>query len=485
MIVAYWSDTDLGDAGDDYTGCDTSLSLGYTWNGKNTDGIYGSPPPAVGYDFFQGPIVQSVGDSAKFRGAWRQGYRNLPMTAFALYINDRTVPWVDPDMGVPQGSIQFYNYMQGVSWDGAPFINPHTGQQTRFVLTGDPETGTGWYEGAGWPGGPAPGDRRHVMASGPFNMNPGDTQEVVVGIVIALGKDFRNSVTALKLKDRAAQIAYDLDFELTASPPTPLLHAVTADKQVTLWWETNAESYSAFDPLLPDTIRTDINGREYVFPVTNKNYEFEGYRLWQFRDEAGTDPMLIATFDLQNDIDEIRPFLYEFLEVNGAALPIEPLISGPDLGLQRAITIIEDAYTNQPLRNGNPYYFAVTAYGYSKFSDPPVLESTASVQVIIPGRQAIDQDYISAVNSSLMLGQASGNSDAVVRFKIIDPNQLTGHNYAIEFYGPDDTLQYRLINRTTGDTLLADQTRYVSYVRDPVSGAFYVPENDTLGGVYN
>jgi len=115
MIVAYWSDTDLGDAADDYTGCDTSLSLGYTWNSDNDDGggsgnTYGTPPPAMGYDFFQGPILEAgPNDSAKFLGTWRNGYRNLGMTAFAMYINDQNIPWRDPQQGLPEDSITTYH----------------------------------------------------------------------------------------------------------------------------------------------------------------------------------------------------------------------------------------------------------------------------------------------------------------------------------------------------------------------------------------
>src|SRR4030067_2113158 len=76
MYFGYWTDTDMGDTNDDYTGCDTVLSLGYTYNGDNNDaGYYGANPPAVGYDFFQGPIVPATPtDSAKFLSSWSKGF---------------------------------------------------------------------------------------------------------------------------------------------------------------------------------------------------------------------------------------------------------------------------------------------------------------------------------------------------------------------------------------------------------------------------
>ena len=117
-------------------------------------------------------------------------------------------------------------------------------------MAGDPVAGTGWYEGEGWPGGEQPGDRRHVMNSGPFTMAPGDTQEVVVGILIAKGTDRLNSVTELKRKDEVAQIAYNLDFVLTPSPQAPEVTAYPGDEAITLYWKPNSESYSEVDKLI-------------------------------------------------------------------------------------------------------------------------------------------------------------------------------------------------------------------------------------------
>jgi hypothetical protein len=88
--------------------------------------------------------------------------------------------------------------MRGTLWNGDPYIDPNTSQETIFPLAGDPVTGTGWYEGTGWPGGPVPGDRRSLISSGPFTMQPADTQEVVVAIYMARGSDNLNSVTELK-----------------------------------------------------------------------------------------------------------------------------------------------------------------------------------------------------------------------------------------------------------------------------------------------
>jgi hypothetical protein len=67
-----WVDTDLGEAFDDYIGCDVERGLGYCYNGKAVDGnnepeSYGLQPPAIGVDFFQGPYLDDDGlDNPKF-----------------------------------------------------------------------------------------------------------------------------------------------------------------------------------------------------------------------------------------------------------------------------------------------------------------------------------------------------------------------------------------------------------------------------------
>ena len=195
-IVSIWSDFDLGSATDDYVGCDTTLNLGYGYNGFEEDGIYGIPP-AIGYLLLQGPIVEtSEEDSAFFDGKWNRSSKNLKMTSFGPLIKH----WLD---GISDCSIkeELYNNMQGKkTLHGEPLVDPNTGFSTVFGLAGDPVNGIGWYEGEGFPGGEIPYDRRMHVNSGGFNLASGDTQEVVFATIMARGIDRLNSVTELKNK---------------------------------------------------------------------------------------------------------------------------------------------------------------------------------------------------------------------------------------------------------------------------------------------
>jgi len=188
--MSIWSDPDLGDSGDDLVGCDTSLSLGYCYNSTNLDGEYGEDPPAVGYILLQGPLVPSPGDTGIFLGNQVMDYKNLPMTSFVSYINTSDIN------GNPQAGLEVYNYLKAKWRDGSPItfggtgINPSS-PRTFYMYTGDPESGSGWLDEIA-------ADKRFLMNFGPFNMAPGDSQEVIFGVYILRGWDHLNSVTLLK-----------------------------------------------------------------------------------------------------------------------------------------------------------------------------------------------------------------------------------------------------------------------------------------------
>ncbi|MCF8243167.1 MAG: T9SS type A sorting domain-containing protein [Melioribacteraceae bacterium] len=206
MYLGYWSDPDLGFAGDDYVGCDTTLNMAYVYNGDNIDDdYYKKNPPALGYVLLQGPIVKgNPDDAAVFNNQKLTGFKNLGMTSFVFYFDPFRTR--EPE---PYGPSDFYNNLQGYIWNGEPFVDPNTIEPTKFILAGDPVNETGWYEGSGWPGGPSPDDRRMLMSTGPFSFAPGDTQEVVIAILIERSSDNISSITELRESARKTKIVWD------------------------------------------------------------------------------------------------------------------------------------------------------------------------------------------------------------------------------------------------------------------------------------
>ncbi|MBI5475692.1 MAG: T9SS type A sorting domain-containing protein [Ignavibacteriales bacterium] len=202
--VSIWSDVDLGDSGNDFDGCDTTLGLGYTYNANPEDGVYGSNPPAVGFDYLQGPLIPgNITDTVKFPdGRKIPGYKFLKMTSFIKYNNDAT------DIGNPSSGDDVYNYMKGLTRTGLPIFD-NTGVQTKFMFPGDPNYDTSYTN---WIESGAGGDRRFIMSAGPFNMAVGDTQEIVAAEMIAQGVSNKNSVTVLKNMDTTIQRLYETNF---------------------------------------------------------------------------------------------------------------------------------------------------------------------------------------------------------------------------------------------------------------------------------
>ena len=130
------------------------------------NGIYQLPVPAGGYDFFQGPVntLGIVYPPTSLEGTIPD---RLPMTSFTYFGAGSSIS--DPDLSSYLGTGQFFNLMEGYLPrpeypEQEPWTDLSTGLETKFVLSGDPVTGTGWVDGVQLP----PGDRRLVMASGPL-----------------------------------------------------------------------------------------------------------------------------------------------------------------------------------------------------------------------------------------------------------------------------------------------------------------------------
>ena len=206
MFASFWSDPDIGDANNDFVGCDPESNLGFCYNDFNGDNFYGSVPPAVGYVFLQTPIMPSNGDTAWVSGDPIPDFTNIPMTAFSRITRHDFNP-VTAEVA--------YSYMNGlVGYTDQSYIDPTTGQASSFIFNGDPVTGDGWVDYNYYPSG----DRQFMLTAGPFSMAPGDTQEVAAAIVIAQGTDNISSITYLRQLAPWVQLAYDTDFKAIGPP---------------------------------------------------------------------------------------------------------------------------------------------------------------------------------------------------------------------------------------------------------------------------
>ncbi len=372
MYVSQWSDPDLGGFTDDLVGSDPALGLGFCYNANNNDEQYASAPPAVGYDFFQGPA-------------------GLQMTSFNKYINGTD----------PNTFAKSYNYMRGLDQDGNTVVNPVSGLPTTFQVPGDPVTGSGWLDSN-------PADRRLMLSSGPFSMAPGDSQEVVTAIVVGNSTNRLASISLMKFYDTFAQAAFDANFQLPSPPQSPLVKATPGEGTVLLTWDTRAENYN------------------------QAPYGFEGYVIYQGASVSGPWTR-IATYDRVNGITTVLD--PDFNEQQGLILPTGKAF-GQDNGLRYIIELSQDAVRGGPLHVGQRYYYSVNAYAVGIGEFPQVLESAFSPLTVIPQTPAGGTDPSLSSATVVTQSQrvaAPGASTDVVTATVVDPLSTVNADWEMGF----------------------------------------------------
>ena len=464
--LSVFSDPDLGDAADDWIGSDTTLSLGFVYNGTltgeegGTDNVYGVPP-AEGYDFFQGPIVALDED----------GIRDdtLGLTRFTYFCNGCP----EPATTDPRTKEEYYNHMLGLWKDGVPFTASGfgyqtEGEETKFVFPGDPVANECWSMRNDCLGEiVAPADQRLIVHTGPFTMEPDVPQDIVFGIIHGQGSTDIQSVAALRAADQLAQAAYDADFELASPPPAPplcdvlstnaerrpgsgfCLEAIEQDGQLTLLWGYPTSSpnylgsYTALNRLLPPNSGDDT-------------YDFEGFNIYRYPTSgfAEGDRMLIATYDLVNGVTLVRD---ERFDANvGVNVPFIAA-NGSDSGIQYTHNITG-------LTNYTDYFFGVSAYAYidNDFAVGSIINESTPRQITVRPSQIAagngGQFTTAEVGEVIVATRITGDGVGAVTVQIVDPMAITGATYRIEptvlvLADSSEVISYRVLR---GSTVILD-----------------------------
>jgi len=474
MYLVQWADPDVGQYTDDFAGCDTLLNMGFAYSSSTQDAVYsgfGQAPPALGYDFLQG-VAQFTGnpnDSAIVNLKWRKGYKYVnekPLTTFTYFAAGGA--WSDPDGQDPLGTLQWYNLMRGFLPRpeypaGQPFPanvgGTPTGGVGTYLLSGDPITGQGFVDGVA----EGPGDRRIVNITGPFNMALGDTAEIVVALIGGQGSTNTSSVAVLKFNDIFAQYAYDQLFDLPIFP-SPEVSSTVLDNKVILNWDNN----------------TAVN----VENSAPKGFAFQGYNVYQFPNSSFnlSEAVLLATYDIKDGVTTILDD--QFDENSGLVLEL-PSQFGTDVGVQRFAEITHDEIRNQPLRNGQEYYFGVSAYGYNpeaegEESDLPfkALESNIVRITAVPQSPTPGVSFGEEPGAQIEFTHATGTGDGSLEITVVDPGKTTGHTYEVFFTQQQEIRNQNgdwvpgssIINRPLGPDTLTNVTVDAAAVYGPQSG---------------
>ena len=395
-----WVDTDLGYAWDDYVGCDVRRGLGYCYNGVDPDGQgkpqdYGSQPPAVGVDFFQGPYMDPDGID---NPAWDPAHplvncneaingvnfgnciiddERFGMRRFVYHNNTGGSYWAITD---PEVAPEYYNFLRAIWKDGEKMRywgNGHTnagatGPECDFMFPDNTDPcnwGTRgvpisnppyWNEVTA---GNDPDDRRFMQSAGPFTLKPGAVNYITVGIPWARATSGGPWASVEKLReiDDKCQALFDNCFKVLDGPDAPDLVIQELDRELILYLSNRKGISNNYNKTPEDYLEVDnsiIKG--------DSAFRFEGYQVYQLKDGTVSVSRLVAQCDIKNGISKIVNFVWSE-DLNGNVPIME--VDGSDDGIVHSFRVFEDMFAtgDKKLVNHKRYYYMAVAYAYNNF----------------------------------------------------------------------------------------------------------------------
>ncbi len=387
-FFAFWADPDLGCYTDDYVGCDPERSLAYVYNADDLDGentcddcpqginTYCTDIPMLGIDFFRGPLNE-YGEE-------------LGMSSFTYYNNGGLGPI--PGTDDPHTVQEYYNYLSGSWKDGTRFTYGGSGYNlgsidvVNYAFPEPPADPDGWSmctESL------PQTDPRTIQASGPFRLDPGAVNQVAVSVIWVPDLEYPcPDIAPLLEADFYAQKLFDNCFYITDALDAPDVDWVELDRKVVAVL-SNAEDYSSNNSF-EDYRGVDLCAPE-IYPLEDRFYNFEGYKLYQlanervdFRDLNDPDKArLVFQCDIKNDIGKIynwvaSPFPNSNPFQSQVLWSPELMVDGADEGIRHTIPLTTDAFatgSDSLLINHRKYYYTAVAYAYNNYKDFEDLDS--------------------------------------------------------------------------------------------------------------
>jgi hypothetical protein len=310
----------------------------------------------------------------------------------------------------------------------------------------------------------------HLFGRTTYSARKGQPEQTGETERFSMALIFGMNANDLFLRKKTVQQIYNANYHFAKPPDKPTIKAIPGDGRVTLYWDNRAE---------------------LTFDAFYQRYNFEGYRIYRsteanfLEDKIITDAygrptyrQPIAQFDLVDTVSGLHP-----IGVNGAYFYL-----GNNSGLQHS-------FVDSTVKNGQTYYYAVVAYdkGFTtttitgEFIGIPPSETTSIIKVDVNGRvktdvntaivtpRAASAGYIGpAINNTVGSGPGTGS----VQLTVLDPDSIqNGHTYRIEFvdstaFHTNANPWYRLIDKTSGDTVVPLNRLYATQVQTPFTRGF-------------
>jgi|GEM_PF-1164882 len=540
MFIGQYAYGNVGSSFDNLIASDSTRNMMYTYNGPSSDPEaegYGIAPPAFGYTLLQGPIIQSIGDTAVIGFNQIPDFKNHDMTSAYYYVHNSNLV-EPPPLGDYAYTERFYNTLNGYIWQEwfpTPYSigsGPRAGQTTFFPLSGDPVNTEGDIDGYGW--NSPPGFRRMGINAGPFFMQPGDMQEVIIAGIGGLGGSHLESI--VKLRENYA-VAYGLQKSLFKDIPTRVsfqanvnylsetfsrirFRAVNTDAtEMHLTLRQPSGQILAELDLFDDGNHNDgaagdgIWGNDYVMPpypmglsadldVTYGSFDFCWERIAENISTSG--PLKISDFFVGSDNlnrngivnpgEDVRYTLEitNSSNFNYTALNLVPLSTTmpdvvQDLKIDRyGYPITLDVL---PANSSFQWFYDSTDFKYLSFKVNPAFAGNDSVQLVFRMADTSNNAWLDTLSiyvaayqnppQDYLMTKTAGTAEGDLGYRIIDPVALNGDTYEVMFdVFEKDSLNWRteifynLLNKTTGDTLqvVQDFPTELTHTGTPIDG---------------
>ena len=264
-----------------------------------------------------------------------------------------------------------------------------------------------------------PTDQFYIQCVRGINLTAGRTVRIVYALIA--GQD----ETEFRANAGLAQQLYDANFVGPTPPVSPLLTARGGDEKNYLFWNDTAEM--SIDPL---------SGVQ----------DFVGYKLYRSENQGKT--WGVVNYNTGNNCLDID---YSMLAQYTVLSPGDP---------------IQHSFIDTGLYNGVEYWYCLAAFDkgdtvagvdplQSGFGNPVINRHIVAVTPA-PDPAGFYDAFSTVTHNYTGLELPS---DGEVMPLVFDLSGLTGSNYRVVFEDTPEKTYWHLLNETTGDTVLAGQTR--------------------------
>ncbi len=204
--LGFWTDVDIGGNDARHYGVDTARQTMFCYYQiKETSDPFLVGIPAIAFVVLQGPVTPVMGKDAHFRERIRKNYANTRIHCFLRLADDSGIGNEAPFHSVSA----ITNFVHNKQLDGFPYIDPHTGREAPIPFTGDPIKRTGWWNDTIKYGGGGDG---FTFACGPFPFAAADTQEIVLGVIVARAETPLGSLAQALTEAKEMQIHFNAGY---------------------------------------------------------------------------------------------------------------------------------------------------------------------------------------------------------------------------------------------------------------------------------